>query len=523
MAFLFQSLALRMVKGMNPLSLPEKHVIQFHTGKTPERRVLSGYKVFNLFRRSAGKPFYCHAPPAATARCSAGYLLTDIFLATQKRSRQSTGGMILRLSSNPQRGLVFAASCAFALALSYFSIRNAYAAYAAGLQTVAGYERATRLEPADPRNWYLLGRFWQYDLEDADASRAIRAYRSALELNPGSSDIWLDLATVYESEGDLAAARSAFRQAKKVYPLSAEVSWRYGNILLRQGELESASTEMHLAVQADPKRAAEAFSRSLRAGSNFENTLDRILPPITEAYVDVISDQAADRHTGNALKVWDRLASLHPRINLRDSFSLVDALMAEKRIAEAGRVWDQAVLFAGLADLQGPSGSVLWDGGFESGVSGGGFSWSFPEISRSVQVGTNVEEKHSGNRSLRLAFDGKSNVNFSGVCHFVPVRPSSRYHFSGWVRTKMLTTDQGIRFQLHSLGTQDASTVSSPDVHGTQPWTPIDLPWSSGKNVQEMQVCVVRTPSEEADSRIQGIAWVDDVALVPDPAEHPKP
>ncbi len=237
----------------------------------------------------------------------------------------------------------------------------------------------------------------------------------------------------------------------------------------------------------------------------------------------MISDQAADSHTGNALKVWDRLASLHPHMNLQDSFFLVDALMTERRIAEASRVWDQAVSFAGLADLQGPPGSVLWDGGFESGVNGGGFSWSFPEGSRNPQVSINMEEKHSGNRSLRLAFDGEFNVNFAGVCHFVPVQSSTHYRFSAWVKTKALTTDQGIRFQLHSLGTLDASIVSSPDVHGTQLWTPIDLPWSSGKGVQEMQVCVVRYPSDQADSRIQGIAWVDDFALVPEPAEHPKP
>src|SRR5260370_21815749 len=134
-----------------------------------------------------------------------------------------------------------------------------------------------------------------------------------------------------------------------------------------------------------------------------------------------------------------------------------------------------------------------------------------------------MQEKHSGNRSLRLAFDGKSNVNFSGFCHFVAVRPSTRYRFSAWVKTKAITTNQGIRFQLHSLGTQDVSVVPSPDVHGTQTWTPIDLPWPSGKDVQELQVCIVRYPSEEADSRIHGIACVDDVTLLPDPAEHPKP
>ncbi len=197
--------------------------------------------------------------------------------------------------------------------------------------------------------------------------------------------------------------------------------------------------------------------------------------------------------------------------------------MTERRIAEASRVWDQAVLFAGLVDLQSPPGSVLWDGGFESSVTGGGFSWLLPEGFRSVQLGTDTQEKHSGNRSLRLIFDGKSNINFAGVCHYVPVQPSTAYRFSAWVKARALTTDQGIRFQLHPLGTQDTSTAVTSEVHGTAPWTLIEMPWSSGKDVQELQVCLVRFPSEEEENKIQGTAWVDDVALVPEPAEHPKP
>src|SRR2546427_9365859 len=143
--------------------------------------------------------------------------------------------MILRLSSNAQRAVVVAASFAVALILSYFSIRNALAAHYADSQTAEGYERAVHLEPTDPQNWYLLGRYWQYNLEDPDAARAIHSYLAALSLNPASSETWLDLATVYETEGNVVAARDAFLRAKKVYPLSAEASWRYGNFLLRRG------------------------------------------------------------------------------------------------------------------------------------------------------------------------------------------------------------------------------------------------------------------------------------------------
>src|SRR5258706_889320 len=310
--------------------------------------------------------------------------------------------MILRLRNSAHRGILVVAAFALAITLSYSSIRNARAVAFGGLQAFERIEHATQLEPDNARNWYLLGRYSQYNLENPDVRRAIRSYVSALSLNPASSEIWLDLASAYESEANLVAARDAFLHAKMAYPLSAEVSWRYGNFLLRQGELESAFAEMRRAVEVDPKRAAEAFSRSLRVGPNIETTIDRVLPPISEAYLDVIWDQTTDGHTGNALKVWDRLALLHPHLSLQDSFSLVGALTTEKRIAEASRVLDQAVLFAGLTDLPSPPGSVFCVGGFESGVTGGGFSWLFPGGLRGAQIGIGTQEKHSGNPSLRL-------------------------------------------------------------------------------------------------------------------------
>ena len=82
---------------------------------------------------------------------------------------------------------------------------------------------------------------------------------------------------------------------------------------------------------------------------------------------------------------------------------------------------------------------------------------------------------------------------------------------------------QGVRFQLRSLGTEDTSLAVTPDVHGSEPWTLIELPWSSGNGVQELQVCLVRLLSDQLENKIKGTTWVDDVALVPESAEHLKP
>jgi hypothetical protein len=140
-----------------------------------------------------------------------------------------------------------------------------------------------------------------------------------------------------------------------------------------------------------------------------------------------------------------------------------------------------------------------------------------------LQFSIDAQEKHSGNHSLRLTFDGKALVTSIDICHYVPVQPSTSYRFSAWVKTRAVTTDQGVRFQLRSLGTQDASVTVTPDVHGSEPWTRLEIPWSAGNDVQEVQVCLIRLLSDQIENKIKGTTWVDDVALVPESAEHSKP
>src|ERR1700736_5978100 len=152
--------------------------------------------------------------------------------------------MVLRLSSAAARLTFVFVAFLLTTALAYSSIRNALAAYHTGLDTGAGLERAAQLEPSNPENWFLLGRYLQYNLEQPDLQRAIQAYHSSLALDPRAATTWLDLATAYEAQGDLAAAREAYLQAKRVYPASAEVAWRYGNFLLRQDEVSPAFAEI---------------------------------------------------------------------------------------------------------------------------------------------------------------------------------------------------------------------------------------------------------------------------------------
>jgi tetratricopeptide (TPR) repeat protein len=433
--------------------------------------------------------------------------------------------MVLRLSSSIARAILLFVAAVLAAALAYSSSRNALAAHYAGLETRQGQVRAVQLEPGNPETWFLLGRYWQYNLEEPNAQYAISAYHNALALDPHSANTWLDLAASYESEGNVSAAREAFQQAKRVYPISAEVAWRYGNFLLRQNEIPAAFAEIRHSVSVDPKRAAEAVSRSWRLDPDINSIIENVLPPTAPIYLSAIREFDADAAMDPALAVWDKLRSLQPpqRIELSEVIPFADSLVQAHRIGDAHRVWTQAVALADpIPRPNDATGSMIWDGGFETNVNSGGFAWVYAPASLGVQSSFDTKEKHSGERSLRLIFDGRRNVDFSGVCHIAYVEPGASYRFSAWVHTEALTTDQGVRFRLEWIENAHNASVETADVHGTQPWTEISVPWiATGDESHQVRVCVSRKPSDEFGSRIHGTAWIDDVALRPAPNAVP--
>ena len=422
--------------------------------------------------------------------------------------------MKIIMESSTRRGALVAAAIAIALYLGYFSVRSAWATYYTDENTLHGFERATQIEPGDARNWYLLGKYLQYGFEEENPERVVASYKKALEIDPSSTAAWLELAAAYESQNNLPAARNAYLTAKKTYPASAEVSWRYGNFLLRQEQLNSAFTEIRRAVEVDPNRAAEAFSRCARVEPDAEVILNKVLPSNAYVYLSVMRDLTSEGEVDSALKVWNRLATMHPQLKMQDIFLLVMKLHDTGHAQEAHSVWEQAAALTGAAQFDGPKDSAVWDGGFESDVTGDGYAWRFSNGANSAQIGFDPHQMHSGKRSLRVSFDGSSDVDFRDVCQTVPVEARTPYELSAWMATKDLTTDQGVRLELKPR-TGSAAVANTEQMHGTQDWTRVTTVWGGASDSQEMEICLRREASDQDDNKIRGTVWVDDVALTP--------
>jgi len=93
--------------------------------------------------------------------------------------------------------------------------------------------------------------------------------------------------------------------------------------LLRQGELEQPLPIYRGTRRSGSNTWCGSVLPLTCVWTQHRKGSDGVLPPIGEVYVNVIWDEITDGQTEIALKVWDRLVAIHPRLPLRDVFLLL--------------------------------------------------------------------------------------------------------------------------------------------------------------------------------------------------------
>lgn len=418
-------------------------------------------------------------------------------------------------NANPAwRCAVLAVAIAAAIWLSYGGARHALASHYAASSNFEDWDRATRLEPGNPETWYQLGRFRQLDFDHADLPAAISDYQRAVRLNPRSPYYKLDLASAFEMSGDNGNADRYFRAAQDGYPISAEVSWKYGNFLLRQQRLPEAYAQIHRALLVDPKLLSLAVSRVWHSDPDVKLLLAQVLPDTAEADWQAIAYLSDAQQASAALTVWNRLIARKPSMDWTKVFSLTDLLVAQEKFEEARTVWRQAIARDEATAPGYSAGSLVYDGGFEKDISGGGFGWRQKDVP-GVDFSFDADEKHSGSRSARLTFDGTQNLLYSDLYQPVLVSPRTRYRFRGFLRTDQISTNSGIRFEIVDPKNSQDVHVLTPNETGTEAWTLEELDFTTGRHTQLIQIRVIRQPSERLDNKISGTVWIDDISVTP--------
>jgi tetratricopeptide (TPR) repeat protein len=381
------------------------------------------------------------------------------------------------------------------------------------------WKRASRIEPDNPEIWYRLGRFRQLDFDNADIPLAISYYQRAIHLNPRSPYYKLDIASALEMVGNNAEADSYFRAAQAAYPISAEVSWKYGNFLLRQDRLSEAYAEIHRAATVDPKLIPLAVSRVWHSNPDVHMLLDQVLPDTPAAYSEALSFLADAQDPTAAIEVWHRLIAIDPHTDLKWGIKLTDMLVGQEKFEEAGTVWRQATTLNTGSTPAYTVNSLVYDGGFEKDISGGGFGWRQRDVKGS-DFDFDTDEKHSGSRSARLIFDGTTNLSYEDLFQYLLVSPGTQYHFQGFLRTDQIATESGIRFEILDPKDPQHLDMVTKNETGTLPWTLEQVDFTTGPQTHLILVRLVRRLSQRLDNKLRGTVWIDDLTIVPSGAAN---
>jgi hypothetical protein len=158
----------------------------------------------------------------------------------------------------------------------------------------------------------------------------------------------------------------------------------------------------------------------------------------------------------------------------------------------------------------------VWDGRFARDFDDGGLGWRW-QSNAHIGVAMTFDGVASsfGVRSVRLQFNGGTNLGLTQPAQYIVVEPSHPYHFHAYIRTEEITTESGIRFSISDPNHDRALELESENLTGSHPWTAVELDFVSPPGTHFLLLGLLRTPSRLFDNKLNGTAWIADIALTP--------
>lgn len=376
-----------------------------------------------------------------------------------------------------------------------------------------GIRKAIQWDPANPEYHATLGRFYERSLDQGDIREAIRFYEKAVELSPQRAQYWADLGDIYELAGRGEEAQRALERARELFPNSPRINWRLGNFYIRAGRVEPALAAFQKSVRGDPELRLPAFDLAWRAGADPALILEKMVPADAGIYFQYLNYLVQTDRLDEAGRVWARLLALELPFEPQAAFPYVDGLLRQRRVEELVAVWAALTERNPMQIRQRAyDPNLITNGDFESDILNGGLDWRVTPL-EGVVVSIDSLTFFDGTRSLRIIFDGKHNLDYGYVVHYLPVKPNALYRFLGYMRAQGITTDSGPRFQLMDAYDPSRLFLETENVVGTSSWLPQQLEFQTGPETRLLLLRVARPPSRKFDNQITGTVWVDRVSL----------
>jgi len=368
---------------------------------------------------------------------------------------------------------------------------------------------AIRLTPDNPDPFYRLGVLYQWSLLQTDLEKSERYLRKAIERNPLEQEYWLALARVYQRTGNSVAMGCALENALRVFPAGYQGRWVTGNLFLQQGASEKAFSHFSYLLSHYPGQSSAIYDLLVGMTHDTELILNRIVPENPSSLSQYITYLYEIGDNASAKKAWDKKVSLRYPRDRAETLRHIDFLISQGELMEAFKVWKARLREEGLSVPANEN--LITNGGFEKEkILGGGFDWRI-----GTAAGATISRDHArafeGKSALRIAFDGKENVDFYHVSQFVPLKPSTDYMLRASMKTEGITTRSGVRMEVVGVGASFHG--ASESLTGDNNWKELTIVFRTPPLTRGGMVRVRRERTDKFDRFIAGTVWLDNVRL----------
>jgi tetratricopeptide (TPR) repeat protein len=369
---------------------------------------------------------------------------------------------------------------------------------------------AVTLAPNDPQTHFASGLIYEQSPELADAEKSLAEYEKAVALSPNNYLLWLSYGKAKERNGDSEGAEKALLKALELAPNYAEVQWVYGNILLRRDKRDEAFAAISKAVQGNSRFAGPAATT---AWSTFDGDVDEIKKaignslPVQSALSTFLAGQ---KRFDEALGIWNNLPVKERKTTfLKDSETIINLLIAGKKYRSAVQMKSQ---IADAEDKQLAVGKVT-NGGFEELLARDKpelFEWQIANGNQ-PKIGSNLEHKNSGEKSLMLIFNSPVGKDFRVVSQTIAVEGGRNYTFEAFYKSD-LETSATVKWEI--VDTIDNKILATTDATQKKSgWKSVSVGFTVAEDSEAIIIRLVREKCISSDCSISGTLWLDDISL----------
>jgi tetratricopeptide (TPR) repeat protein len=399
-----------------------------------------------------------------------------------------------------------------ALLLGWFGIRWQLGSMLASLTPASTPDAdqiadvAIQLAPADPLASWLRG-----SILSTSATPDVSSFENAVRLSPHDYRWRVELGRAYEQGERLPEAEAQLKKAIELAPTYAYPRWQLGNFFLRQGRTDEAFAELKKAGLNNHTYREQVFSLAWDYFDKDAAKVEQLAPDTPDARASLALFFAARGKASDSLRVWNLLSDDQKAANPQFAKLMAQGLYSQRCFPQALEFFRQLG-----TDTDAQMGAVT-NPGFERTIlppEESPFGWQITRNEARVDITADSNTRHSGSRSLRVAFRNYAKADFSNIFQIVAVEPNKKYLLKFWVLTENLKTAGAPFLQVMNANDAKLIGVSMPFATGSNEWQQYIVEIKTPENCTGIQILTSRVPCGE-QCPIVGTFWYDDFELAP--------